>query len=134
MGNHPDHPGKAAGREEVPEGPLAAPIKEQIQKAKDFIAEQYKEEGLDREAVAQNVCLNADYFGVLFKKETGTNFGDYLTEYRLQQAEGLLKNTKMDISQIAYQVGFGSLATFSRAFKKRYAVAPKGYRKHLTGG
>ncbi len=106
-----------------------APIREQIAKAKDFISVHYKEEDLNREDAAKFSGLNADYFGILFKKETGANFTEFLINFRLLKAEELLKTTKLDISQIAYEVGFGTLVNFNRAFKKKFRASPKELRK-----
>lgn len=48
----------------------------------------------------------------------------YIQQVRLQQAKLLLDENKMNISEVAYAVGFDSLSYFSKAFKKYYGVSP----------
>ena len=53
----------------------------------------------------------------------------YIQQVRLQQAKLLLDENKMNISEVAYAVGFDSLSYFSRAFKKYYGVCPSSLIK-----
>lgn len=53
----------------------------------------------------------------------------YLQRVRLQQATGLLRQTKLPISEVAFRVGYQSLASFSTLFKKHYRIAPSEYRR-----
>ena len=48
----------------------------------------------------------------------------HIQEVRLQQAKLLLEQDKMNISEVAYAVGFDSLSNFSRSFKKHYGLTP----------
>lgn len=48
----------------------------------------------------------------------------HIQEVRLQQAKLLLEKDKMNVSEVAYAVGFDSLSYFSKAFKKCYGVSP----------
>lgn len=48
----------------------------------------------------------------------------YIQERRLQQAKILLEQKNMNVSEVAYAVGFDSLAYFSKSFKKYYNVSP----------
>jgi AraC-like DNA-binding protein len=51
-----------------------------------------------------------------------------ITEYRLNQAVKLLQNTSVNITDVAYQAGFGDLSHFYRVFKKEFSKAPSQYR------
>jgi transcriptional regulator GlxA family with amidase domain len=55
-------------------------------------------------------------------------------EVRMQAAHGLLRSSpfRITISEIAYQVGFKSLAEFSRAYKRRFGLSPQNARASLT--
>jgi two-component system response regulator YesN len=79
--------------------------------------------------VARKVKFSSVYFCALFKKETGTNFGDYLTDYRIIIAKRLLRKSDMHISEIADAVGFCDARYFSRIFKKRAGMRPSEYKK-----
>lgn len=74
--------------------------------------------------VAKEVSLNPVYFGSLFKKETKTAFRDYVNNIRLNQAEGMLKVGKLNISEVAQTCGFSDVFYFSRIFKKHKGVPP----------
>jgi AraC family transcriptional regulator len=65
----------------------------------------------------------------LFREGTGTTPSHYLSELRLGHATDLLGQTGREITEIAFEVGFGSLSTFERAFKKKYGVPPSEYRR-----
>lgn len=52
----------------------------------------------------------------------------YLTETRLGAAADLLKNTALGIEQIARDVGYPSLASFDRSFKRFYGMTPTEFR------
>ncbi|MBQ9990040.1 MAG: response regulator [Lachnospiraceae bacterium] len=79
--------------------------------------------------IAENIHLSRTYISVLFKKETGENFSEYLQRVRLENADSLLKNTRKSIQEIADEVGFFDSAHFNRAFKEYYKCSPIEYRK-----
>ncbi len=81
------------------------------------------------ENIAKEVKLSPVYFSNLFKKETGQNFTEYLTEYRMKVAKGLLKKSDKNISEIAYCLGFADARYFSKLFKKTVGIKPTEYRK-----
>lgn len=81
------------------------------------------------ESVAEEVGLSTVYLSNLFKKETGKNFTDYVTEYRLQIASNLLKNSILNVSEIANSVGFSDGRYFSKQFKRFFGIKPTEYRK-----
>jgi acetamidase/formamidase/AraC-like DNA-binding protein len=62
----------------------------------------------------------------------GSNFTTYVRERRLQRAWSDLSNpadAHQSISEIAYRVGFGDPAHFSRAFRHRFGVPPREFRR-----
>ena len=73
--------------------------------------------------------FNATYFSTLFKKETGQNFTDYLTELRIGKARELLSGDKVSVQDVAEMVGYSDLKYFSRLFKKSTGVSPSDYKK-----
>jgi AraC-like DNA-binding protein len=52
---------------------------------------------------------------------------EFIRSIRLQQARLLLDKGQLNVSEIAYQVGFNDPAYFTRAFKKQYGFAPKTF-------
>jgi YesN/AraC family two-component response regulator len=75
--------------------------------------------------------LNPQYLCRLFKKETGTNFSDYVNLIRIEKAKKLLELTKEPILNIAMQVGFNHVSYFNRIFKQLVGVCPSEYRQKV---
>ena len=66
------------------------------------------------------------------KAVTGWSVNSLIREVRITEAKKKLKNPEMNISEIAYQLGFSDPLYFSKYFKKEVGVAPVQYRKeHL---
>lgn len=99
-----------------------------ITEAKRYIQQHYRE-ALRLEDVSSAVGFNATYFSTLFKKETGQNFMDYLTELRIGKAKELLCSDKLSVQDVAELVGYRDLKYFSRLFKKTTGVSPSDYKK-----
>ena len=53
----------------------------------------------------------------------------YLARWRMQIAAGLLSSRNLNIASVAAEVGYGSEAAFSRAFKKLVGVSPAAWRR-----
>ena len=99
-----------------------------VRMALDYIAENYAQKiGLDE--IAEMLQMNSSYFSTLFKKETGRNFQNYLTEYRIEKAKELLRTTNETMMSIAEQVGYQDTRYFSQCFVKVVGVKPSLYRK-----
>jgi len=82
------------------------------------------------ESTAESVGITPSYLSRLFKEKTGQHFHDYVFDRRLASAAGLLKETNLTSGEIAYQVGYGDVAYFSRIFRKRYGSSPRDYRRN----
>src|SRR5690606_24417389 len=68
----------------------------------------------------------------LYKKilsMTGFTPIEFIRNIRLNKALDLLKNTQMTVSEISYEVGFGTPKQFSKYFKNFYGEVPSAYRK-----
>jgi AraC-like DNA-binding protein len=58
----------------------------------------------------------------------------YLAKWRMQIASGLLSGGNANLATIAAEIGYGSEAAFSRAFKKMVGVRPSAWRRGLGPG
>ena len=76
--------------------------------------------------------LSASSFKRQFKKSFGSSPKKYMTAKKIEKAAELLKLNKQRISDIAYEVGFDSLATFNRNFTKTFGESPSEYRLNQT--
>lgn len=81
------------------------------------------------EEVAQEIGLSTSHFRHLFRQAMQIPFHKYLTSLRLEKAREFILSTDLPITSIAEQVGFVSAAHFSRAFHKRFQVAPSALRE-----
>lgn len=70
------------------------------------------------------------HFHRIFKEITGENVNDYIRNTRLEKASNLLLyNQHQTIETIAINAGFATAAGFRTAFKKKFLVSPKDWRK-----
>ena len=106
------------------EAESARPIRQALQYIEDHYAEK-----LTLEELADIVELNAVYFSVLFKKETGINFSSYLVNVRMEKAKEILCSTNETIAAVAESVGYKDSRYFSQVFTKTVGIKPALYRK-----
>ena len=61
------------------------------------------------------------------KEMTGLPVSEFIRNIRLEQAVRLLKEQKINVTQVAYTVGFSNLAHFSTVFRKQFGISPTEY-------
>lgn len=104
--------------------------KREIYQAREYIESHYME-NLTLEIMAEKVHMNPYYFSGLFKKKSGENFKDYLNKVRMEHARSLLLTSDKKTTEIAEEVGFREVRSFSDTFQKLYGETPSGYRKRV---
>jgi len=77
---------------------------------------------------ADKLNLSANYLGDLIKKETGKSPQKHIQFKMIETAKKMLLQSKKNVSQIAYELGFEYPQYFSRMFKKNTGVTPNEYR------
>ena len=65
------------------------------------------------------------------KEMTGLPVTEFIRNIRLEQAARLLREQKLNITQVAYTVGFSNLGYFSTVFRKHFGVAPRDFIQQL---
>lgn len=101
-----------------------------IEKAKGYIHRNYHHD-LPLEEVAQVAGMSPYYFSKIFKEVTDSNYSEYLTNLRIEEAKKLLTNNAMNIKQICLHVGYTDPNYFSRIFKKYTGLTPTEFRNEL---
>lgn len=99
-----------------------------VRVAEEYIALHYAEK-ITLEEISAHLQMNASYFSMLFKKQTGKNFQTYLQDYRIDRAKELLRTTNDTMMSIAEQVGYTDTRYFSQSFAKVVGIKPSLYRK-----
>ena len=102
---------------------------ELIDRARKYIQDNYQNEDMSLITVAGYVNVSSNHFSTVFRKETGENFIDYLTEVRMEKARELLTCTSMKTSEIGFEIGYRDPHYFSYIFKKTQGMSPKEYRR-----
>ena len=96
--------------------------------AKRYIDENYSE-SITLDKLAEIAHVNKYYLSHSFKNEYNFSPIDYLMKRRITEAKALLTSTDFSLTQIAEQIGFGSLPYFSKCFRKVEGTSPNEYRK-----
>jgi len=81
--------------------------------------------------VSEALQTNRTYISRMINEEFGVNFNEFVNQYRVQEAEQLLRqkeNNTYTLEYIAEQVGFGSGNSFTRAFKEYKGLTPGKFR------
>jgi AraC-like DNA-binding protein/quercetin dioxygenase-like cupin family protein len=94
----------------------------------DYLVNSYSTD-LSVEEIARHVGLSPRHFSRLFTQELGMNVQEYLAIYRIKKAKEMLTNSDMDITQIAYSLGFNSSQYFTTCFKRIEHITPKIFRQ-----
>jgi two-component system, response regulator YesN len=100
-----------------------------VDKAIDFIRENYQLSHLSLQTVAEEVHVSSAYLSNLFKVEKGFNFGDFLLETRMKKAMELFQQTDFKTYEVAEKVGYSNPQYFSSSFKKFTGYSPIEFKK-----
>ena len=84
---------------------------------------------LSLEKLSNVAMFSRFYFHRIFKSILGENLNEFVGRVRVERAAFLLSNNHaISITDAAYQLGFSSSATFSRAFRVRFNMSPTQWR------
>ena len=86
------------------------------------------DETLDLKTLANEATLSDFHFHRIFKALKGEAIGGYITRLRLEATARLLRYTALTIEEIAFNIGYETPASLSKAFKKQYGISPTEYR------
>ena len=101
---------------------------ENVKAIEEYIRKNYRNPSLGLAMVSAEFNLSEGYLSAIFKKETGTNFAEYLEQLRVKAACVLLEDG-CKVSDLPERVGYNSIQSFRRAFKRVMGVSPSEYRE-----
>ena len=82
-------------------------------------------------AVAAGVGYSPCYLSHLFKNKTGITLQEHIGNRRIERAKELMELRRFTVTEIAEQLGFLNLQSFSRSFKKQTGQTPSQYAEEL---
>ncbi len=97
----------------------------------DYIREHYMDSSLGLASVGTIFRVSEGYLSSVFKEQAGINFGEYLEGIRIDKACKLLMDKRNTVNDIAIMVGYNSVQSFRRAFKRVKRISPKEARNQV---
>ncbi len=79
---------------------------------------------------AEEYHYNLTYLSQQFKLYKGMNFIDYLIKVKMDKAKAFMRDKSLNMTAIAYRLGYGDYSHFSKIFKKYEGISPADYRKN----
>lgn len=82
--------------------------------------------------ISEKFFISTCYSSRIFKSITGFSFIEYLNSIRIKEAQKLLQNSKLNVTEISEKVGYESITNFGRVFKTITGVSPLKYKKDIN--
>lgn len=105
-------------------------------KARGMIVDDKKFQDLDLtlKSLSATLHVSPQILSMVINQRGKKNFNNFINQYRVEEAIRLFEDGKhenLNISAIAFEVGFNSISSFNSAFKKETGKTPKTYRQLL---
>jgi DNA-binding response OmpR family regulator len=81
--------------------------------------------------IARSVGTYREKLSQVFREQTGMTVFGFIREERIRRGEELLKDTDIDVQDIALLIGFNNAGNFATAFRERMGVTPTAYRQAI---
>lgn len=101
--------------------------KEETKTVITYLNENYSNPELSLKLIKRDIGIHENKVTQFIKSELNLSYKDYVTQLRIEEAKRLLKLQNQTISEIGYAVGFNSIVTFNRAFKKLTGTTPTDF-------
>jgi signal transduction histidine kinase/DNA-binding response OmpR family regulator/ligand-binding sensor domain-containing protein len=95
-----------------------------IRKLKEFINDNLSRSDLNGDVIGAHFGLSRIHLYRKLKALTDVSISEFVKNIRLEKGFELVKEGRLNVSEIAYEVGFTSPSHFSRSFKERYGKSP----------
>ncbi len=100
-----------------------------VQRMQDYI-EAHIDEEITMAELSKTALFSPWYCYRIFRAQTGLTPSDYIRRLRLSKSAMKLKNEDCKIADIAFEMGFGSVDGYQRAFLREFGCNPKEYAKN----
>ena len=81
--------------------------------------------------IARSVGTYREKLSQVFREQTGMTVFSFIREARIRRGEELLRDTDIDVQDIALLIGFNNAGNFATAFRERMGVTPSAYRQTI---
>jgi DNA-binding response OmpR family regulator len=81
--------------------------------------------------IARDVGTYREKLSQVFREQTGMTVFGFVREERIRRGEELLRDTDIDVQDIALLIGFNNAGNFATAFRERIGVTPSAYRQAI---
>ena len=116
--SRPRHHRTGAGR--IPTALAVSYVREQLHKK------------ITLSCVAKLCGMGKSHFSRTFKSDHGITFQEFLIQQRITKAVELLKDSDLQVTQVAFAVGFLDLSNFTRMYQRYIGMSPSCFRKALA--
>jgi len=106
----------------------ATPMHAKITEIVRYINAHY-DKPLRLNSLSEQFFISPYYLSRIFKEITGFSFSDYVVLTRIKEAQRLLRESDMNITDVAAAAGFDNFSHFGKTFKKKTQLSPRDYRK-----
>lgn len=93
-----------------------------------FVYRNFRED-ITLKYLSERFYLSEPYISALFKQYIGENFHRFLNNIRIGCASSLLASSELNVTDIAFEVGYKSYKTFVRVFHQQMKMSPTEYRR-----
>lgn len=103
---------------------------QKVSEVASYITDHY-DEACSLDDVARHFYISKSYLSRIFKEITGYTVNEYINVNRILQAQKLLIESDMNITEIAACLGYESITYFEKIFRKYTETSPLKYRKRF---
>lgn len=103
---------------------------ELFQSMVDYLRDHVTEQSEVKHLVS-HFSLSRSSIQMLFNKYANTTPKHYINRLRLNRSKLMIKESKLSLSEIAHELGYGSIQYFSRVFSKEFGISPSTYAKSI---
>lgn len=94
-----------------------------------YIEKNYQNENLNVAMIGEHFNMTSNYLSRMFKTQVEEGLHNYIERIRIEKAKELMRNEKLNILEVAKEVGYTNSKTFIRVFKKIEGTTPGKYRE-----
>ena len=117
---------------ELEEVDIVSQDKELLAKAVQFVEANISNSSLSVEDLSRELAYSRGHFYQKLLKITGQTPIDFIRDIRMKRASELLSKSELNVSEVAYKVGYNNPKLFSKYFKKKYNSYPSQYQAEYS--